>query len=241
MQVVRYMPNVTVVDEMRVDDALQRGAQGCAGHPLRAGDPTALPSRPPRRGAWRPRDAEAERACRSRGRRGANPSPSRNPNLVAVDPNANRGWAFQRRVASVQRGDGLSESSPPRSDKITAAARTRRAALPPPSAHFNSNDRRTPPFKHDAGGHALALRDNPATHGRVLGCARAIAGVREQQSWAARPDPVQALNTPLQSSDLWRGRMTKIAAFVTDTLYRACTGLCKAWHLDQKASAVRGN
>ena len=104
-----------------------------------------------------------------------------------------------------------------------------------------SNDRRTPPFKHDAGGHALALRDNPATHGRVLGCARAIAGVREQQSWAARPDPVQALNTPLQSSDLWRGRMTKIAAFVTDTLYRACTGLCKAWHLDQKASAVRGN
>ena len=133
------------------------------------------------------------------------------------------------------------ESSPPRSDKITAAARTRRAALPPPSAHFNSNDRRTPPFKHDAGGHALALRDNPATHGRVLGCARAIAGVREQQSWAERPDPAQALNTPLQSSDLWRGRMTKIAAFVTDTLYRACTGLCKAWHLDQKASAVRGN
>ena len=100
--------------------------------PPRANDPTALPSRPPRRGAWRPRDAEAERACRSRGVVELTLLPLETLTSLPWTLTPTEAGFFSGALRQYSAEMVCTESSPPRSDKITAAARTRRAALPPP-------------------------------------------------------------------------------------------------------------
>ena len=118
--------------------------------PPRANDPTALPSRPPRRGALRPRDAEAERACRSRGRRGANPYPSQTLTALPWTLTPTEAGFVSGALRQCSAEMIRAESSPHRSDDSVAALQRERAEHKHVAASIGTFEFKTassPPFQ----------------------------------------------------------------------------------------------